>query len=129
MTDAIELVNRGLSCTIVPEFGASVVRLDFTKRGETYQILSPTPAELLVPGMDPRLLALTHIAPIGGPVRHNKFKLDGKEMLLQANLPDKPFFTNGLVWQRPWTGKNRAKMQPHVPSFTRPMPSGRSRST
>lgn len=83
--------------------------MDVVRKGANYNILAPTPPELLVPGADPRLFSLAHVMPIGGPVRNNKFKLDGKEKLLTPNLPDLPLFTNGTAWQQPWTGKKDGK--------------------
>lgn len=97
----IELQNKALSCVIAPELGAAVMRLDVVKKGATYHVLRPTPDG----STDPREFALAHLAPIGGPVRHNKFKWDGKEKLLTPNLPDVALFTNGVAWQRPWEGK------------------------
>lgn len=105
MTAAIELQNKTLSCVIVPEFGAAVTRLDVGRKGTVYPVLMPTPAEALVPGVDPRLFSLAHIAPYGGPIRHNRFKWNGKFRELEPNLPDCPLFTNGIVWQRSWVGK------------------------
>lgn len=109
MADVIELQNRALTCAIVPEFGASVIRMDVVRKGTSYNVLSPTAPEVLVPGFDPRLVSLAHIAPVGGPIRHNKFRWDGKDKLLQPNLPGFPVFTNGVAWQRPWTGKKDGK--------------------
>jgi len=109
MADAIELQNRGLTCTIVPGFGASVTRLDFEKRSKTYHVLQPTAPEALVPGCDPRLFSLAHVMPVGGPIRHNKFRWEGKDKLLQPNIPGIPTFYNGNAWQRPWEGKKEGK--------------------
>ena len=109
MTDTLELRNRNLTCVIAPEFGASVLRLDVVKKGATYNVLAPTPADILKPGCDQRHFSLAHIAPWGGPIRNNRFKWEGKFKDLEPNLPDAPLFTHGIVWQRPWEGKKDGK--------------------
>lgn len=115
MTDVIELQNRGLTCAIAPEFGASLIRLDFLKRSKTYNVLQPTPLEALVPGCDPRILSLAHVMPVGGPIRHNKFRWDGKDKLVNPNIPGLPLFYNGVAWQGKWQGKRDGK---NAASFT-----------
>lgn len=106
MTAVIELQNKNLVCTIVPECGAAVTSLAMVKRGVTHDILMPTPPELITPGhFDPRLFGLTHLAPWGGVVRKNTFKWNGKPRTIAPNFPDVPFFTNGVAWQSAWTGK------------------------
>ncbi len=102
---AIELQNKQLSCVIVPEFGAAVTRLDISRKGTVYPVLMPTAPEALVPGGDPRLFSLAHIAPFGGPIRNNRFKWEGNFKELLPNLPGCPLFTNGIAWQQPWVGK------------------------
>ncbi len=109
MVDVFELQNRGLSCAIVPEFGASLIRLDFVKRDKVYNVLQPTPLEALVPGCDPRLFSLAHVMPIGGPIRQNKFRWEGKDKLLTPNVPGLPLFYNGVAWQGKWQGKRDGK--------------------
>jgi aldose 1-epimerase len=101
----IELVNRNLSCIIAPHLGGAVMRLDVVKRGSVINVLRPTPEG----ATDPREFALIHMAPMGGAVRDNTFKWDGKPKTLEPNLPDFPFFYNGVAWQRPWTGKKDGK--------------------
>ena len=109
MTETIELQNRTMRCVIAPEFGGSVVRLDVVRKGSVIPLLAPTPEEALVAGHDPRLFSLAPIAPIGGRVRKNGFKWEGKFLELQPNLADEPLFINGIVWQRPWQGKKDSK--------------------
>ena len=120
MTDVIELVNRNLSCTIVPDLGGAITRLDIVRRGNVVNVLHPTPAGTT----DPRQLSLTHIAPIGGPVRKNTFKWEGKPRTLEPNFPDEPLYRNGIAWQRPWLGKKDGKfsatlryMHKHAPGW------------
>jgi aldose 1-epimerase len=101
----IELINRNLSCVIAPELGASVMRLDILKRGVSIPVLTPTPEDCT----DPRLFALTHLAPICGPVRNNSFKWDGKPKDLLPSFADEKLYRNGIAWQRPWVGKKDSR--------------------
>lgn len=106
MTAVIELQNKNLCCTIVPECGAAVTSLALVKKGVTTNILVPTPPELIIPGaFDPRKFSLTHMAPWGGTIRNNAYKWNGKPRTIAPNLPDEAFFRNGLAWQSAWTGK------------------------
>jgi len=105
VSNVIELQNRNLSCVIAPELGAAVLRLDIIKRGVSLPVLTPTPAGCL----DPQQFAVYHIAPVGGAVRGNSFKWDGKPRTLEPNVTGLPFFTNGVAWQRPWVGKKDGK--------------------
>lgn len=114
----IELVNRNLSCVIAPHLGGAVMRLDVIKRGTVINVLQPTPEGTT----DPRLFALTHLAPIGGAVRGNAFKWDGKPKTVEPNLPDAKFYTNGIAWQRPWTGKKDGKYSATLKYFHKQAP-------
>ena len=101
----IELQNRDLVCTIVPELGAAVTRLAVVRKGRTYDVLAPAPQG----ATDPRQMSLAHIAPFGGPVRNNTFKWDSRPYFVEPNFADEPLFRNGVAWQNAWTGKKDGK--------------------
>ncbi len=107
--EVVELQNSLLRCVIAPQLGASVVRLDVQHKKMTVPVLVPTPEENLTETCDPRLLSLAPIAPIGGLVRHNHFKWEGKVYDITPNFSDLPLFYNGIAWQQPWTGKKDGK--------------------
>lgn len=107
-SDAIELRNKNLACYISPSLGGGVVAMSMTRKGIVHNILQPT-FPVAITEFDPRQFSLTHIAPIGGRIRGNQFKWEGRPITLEPNFANEGIFRNGIVWQRAWAGKKDSR--------------------
>jgi aldose 1-epimerase len=96
----VELADEHLRIALLPEVGASVLRLAARLRGEWLEILRPTP-EAAVASANVSRTASFSLAPFSNRLADARFSFRGRSYQLVPNTPD-GHAQHGDVRRRPW---------------------------
>jgi aldose 1-epimerase len=116
----LELANEHLRVEIIPEAGASVLRLAARIRGQWLDILRPTPPDAIATGNVSRMASFT-LAPFSNRLWGARFAFRGRRYQLTPNTPD-GHAQHGDVRRRPWRLVERSGTSARLTLATRDFP-------
>ncbi len=98
----VRLAAFDLELELLPATGGSIGRFTLARDGRRIELMRPAdPANLALGG--PRGTASYPLVPFSGRIAWGRFRFDGRDVELPANMPPEPHAIHGDGWTAAWT--------------------------